>query len=167
VVVLVPESGDVIQTMKAGLMEIGDIFCVNKADHAEADALVRALEHMLELRPSREGWHPPVVKTVATQKDGVRPLVEALEAHRVFLETSGLWKRYRKERLRRRVEQLVYRTWHREFWNDTRKARLQQALEELDREAWTPYELARRIMKMHQTRIATTETHHSNREKHG
>ncbi len=166
VVVLVPESGDVIQTMKAGVMEIADIFCVNKADHAEADALVRALEHMLELRPVREGWRPPVVKTVATRRGGIRPLVEALEAHRVFLETSSLWKRHRRERLRRRVEQIVYHTWHRRFWNDERKARLQKALEALGEGPQTPYELARRLMKEKIT-DTTNQTHHLTGEEDG
>jgi len=66
VVVLVPESGDGIQTMKAGLMEIGDLFCVNKSDREGADRMVMEIETMVEMKTKTNGWVPPVVKTVAT-----------------------------------------------------------------------------------------------------
>ena len=82
VVVLVPESGDDIQTMKAGLMEIADIFLVNKADHASADRLVSALRHLAGKRAQKSrDWVPPVLKTVATEQKGMAELVKALEDH--------------------------------------------------------------------------------------
>ena len=71
VVVLVPESGDGIQTMKAGLMEIGDLFCVNKSDREGADRVVMEVETMVEMKTKTNGWVPPVVKTVATTGLGV------------------------------------------------------------------------------------------------
>lgn len=86
VVVLVPESGDDIQTMKAGLMEIGDIFLVNKADHSSADGLVLALGHLVQERSKKEpGWVPPVLKTVATVPTGITAVVAAIRRH----ETSA------------------------------------------------------------------------------
>lgn len=82
VVVLVPESGDDIQTMKAGVMEIGDIFVVNKADHSAADGLVLALGHLVRERSKKEpGWITPVLKTVATAPEGITALVEAIRRH--------------------------------------------------------------------------------------
>ncbi|MBV8254902.1 MAG: methylmalonyl Co-A mutase-associated GTPase MeaB [Chitinophaga sp.] len=80
IVVVVPEAGDEIQTMKAGLMEIADIFVVNKSDRANADEFVRNLRILAHTR-QREGWEIPVIKTVATQFTGVEELTTAIGAH--------------------------------------------------------------------------------------
>jgi LAO/AO transport system kinase len=88
VVVLVPESGDTIQTMKAGLLEIADVFVVNKADRPGAARLQSELELMLQLRPVR-GWQEPVLLTVAVDGTGVAALVEQLDHHRRYLVESG------------------------------------------------------------------------------
>ena len=97
VVVLVPESGDGIQAMKAGLMEIGDIFTVNKADRDGADRLENTLESMLGLRPERDEWRPEVLQTVAKDGDGVEELLEAMGRHRRHMdETGGLGRRRRR-----------------------------------------------------------------------
>src|SRR5690606_6304465 len=117
-VVLVPESGDAIQAMKAGLMEIADVFCVNKADHPDANAIVGALRSMLRLRtpPGADDWTPPVVKTVATEAEGIEAFVEAMQRHRDWLAEAGRWQRKREERLRRRVRRLVQDAWRERFW---------------------------------------------------
>lgn len=81
VVVVVPEAGDEIQTMKAGLMEIADIFVVNKADRANADEFVKNLRLLAHNR-IRQGWEIPVLKTVATRDEGLAPLINAIERHR-------------------------------------------------------------------------------------
>ena len=75
VLVLVPESGDEVQTLKAGVMEIADIYVVNKADHAEADKFADSVLWMSQMKPS-EGWTPPVVKCIATQGSGTGELVQ-------------------------------------------------------------------------------------------
>src|SRR5439155_243786 len=77
-VVLVPGLGDDIQNMKAGLMEIGDIFVLNKADREGADRLEQQLMAMLSLVMPRDGWHPPIVCTVATENKGVEELAETI-----------------------------------------------------------------------------------------
>ena len=83
VVTLVPGLGDDIQALKAGIMEIGDIFVVNKADREGADRLVSAIEANLSLHPYPPGeWRPPIVKTVATTGDGVGELIDAIESFR-------------------------------------------------------------------------------------
>jgi LAO/AO transport system kinase len=88
VVVLVPEAGDTVQAMKAGLLEIADIFVVNKADRDGASRIKIELEQMLQLRP-QEGWTTPVLMTVALDDKGTTELVAALEGHRQFLTDSG------------------------------------------------------------------------------
>lgn len=89
VVVLVPESGDGVQAMKAGLMEIGDIFVVNKADREGADRLKQELESILGLRPSG-GWRPRVVAVSAKDNQGYPSLFNALQAHRDALTGDAL-----------------------------------------------------------------------------
>jgi LAO/AO transport system kinase len=88
-VMLVPGLGDDIQNMKAGLMEIGDIFVLNKSDREGADRLEEQLHAMLSLVMPRDGWHPPVVRTVATENRGVQELAETVEKFRKHFESSG------------------------------------------------------------------------------
>ena len=88
-VVLVPGLGDDIQNMKAGLMEIGDIFVLNKADREGADRLEEQLHAMLSLVMPRDGWHPPVIRTVATENKGIEDLVITVEKFRKHFEASG------------------------------------------------------------------------------
>ena len=87
-VVLVPEAGDTIQAMKAGLLEIADIFVVNKADREGAARMQSELELMLQLRPG-SGWTVPVLQTVASEGKGIAELVELLDTHRRYLNESG------------------------------------------------------------------------------
>lgn len=87
VVVLTPESGDTIQTMKAGLLEVADVFVVNKADRAGADKIVHELRAMLELAP-RKSWEVPVLKTQASEGKGIEELVSVLEKHFAHLQSS-------------------------------------------------------------------------------
>jgi len=91
VVLLAPGMGDGIQAAKAGILEIGDIYVVNKADRDGADATARELNHMLGLGESRApgDWRPPIVKTVAARGEGIDELVEALEKHRAWMEAGG------------------------------------------------------------------------------
>lgn len=88
VVVLTPESGDTIQTMKAGLLEVADVFVVNKADRDGADKILHELKAMLEMSHP-DGWEVPVLKTQAFQNIGVKELAETLEAHRLYLSSSS------------------------------------------------------------------------------
>jgi LAO/AO transport system kinase len=88
-VVLVPGMGDDIQNMKAGLMEIADIFVLNKAEREGADRLHAQLDAMLSLVMPREGWHPPVVRTVASEGRGVEELAEAIGKFRAHFASSA------------------------------------------------------------------------------
>ncbi len=88
-VILVPGMGDDIQNMKAGLMEIGDVFVLNKSDREGADRLEQQLHAMLSLVMPRDGWHPPVVRTVASEDKGVDVLAETIAKFRKHFESSG------------------------------------------------------------------------------
>lgn len=106
-VVLVPGMGDDIQNMKAGLMEIGDIFVVNKADREGADRLEQQLHAMLSLVMPRDGWHPPVVRTVATEGKGIGMLAETVGKFRKHFEDSGERKRKHVEHWKKRLMELL------------------------------------------------------------
>jgi len=103
VVVLSPESGDAVQAMKAGLLEIADILCVNKADRDGADALATSLESMLDLREA--AWRPPVVRTNALE--GADALLEAIDAHAAWLGTDDRLDSRRQHSLEARLRSMV------------------------------------------------------------
>jgi LAO/AO transport system kinase len=108
VVVLHPEAGDSVQAMKAGLMEIADVYAVNKADRPGADRLEQEILASLGLRPHGEAdWVPPVVRVVATSGEGVEALASALAAHRARLESSGDLESRRERRVVQRIRLLV------------------------------------------------------------
>src|SRR5438093_11777040 len=86
IVVLVPGMGDDIQALKAGIMEIGDIFVINKCDRPGVEKMERAIVAMLSLAHRSDGWRPPVVKTIATQGEGIDELVENIGRCRQFFE---------------------------------------------------------------------------------
>ncbi len=157
VVALVPESGDAIQAMKAGLMEIADVFVVNKADRPGADRLVKELRQAMHLRaghamkdipahhgvdlgqvvkrerttdaPASEpnGWEVPVLKTNALTGDGVDALLEAVEAHERWLREAGALEARRRARAAIRIRDVVDRELRRVSW---RSALVQELLDE-------------------------------------
>jgi len=107
VVMLVPGLGDDIQNMKAGLMEIGDIFVLNKSDREGADRLEEQLHAMLSLAMPRDGWHPPVVRTVASENKGVGTLAETISKFRAHFESSGERVKKHTEHWRNRLLELI------------------------------------------------------------
>lgn len=109
VLISVPGMGDEIQALKAGIMEIGDLFVVNKADREGADRVVTELSLMLDLSPPSRGWKPQIVKTVGTLGTGVPELVEKIFEHRRFLEAGDGLKRKRNERVREEIVRLIER----------------------------------------------------------
>ncbi|HWJ67399.1 MAG TPA: methylmalonyl Co-A mutase-associated GTPase MeaB [Nocardioides sp.] len=107
-VLLAPGMGDGIQAAKAGILEIGDLYVVNKSDRDGADKVRRDLRSMLGLAERREGaWRPPVLKTVASTGDGVADVVDALEEHGAWLRESGELQRRRVRRARNEIETLA------------------------------------------------------------
>ncbi len=110
--------GDGIQAAKAGILEIGDLYVINKADRDGADQVRRDLRSMLALAERPEGaWKPPIVKTIAQQGEGIDEVVAALDRHRAWLESSGELERRRLRRARDEIEAIAV-TALRERWGD-------------------------------------------------
>ena len=106
IVTVAPGMGDAVQAAKAGILEVGDVFCVNKADREGADRTVRELQEMLRLGSPGE-WVAPVCRTVAAEGRGVLDLVEAIDAHRAWLGDSGRGQQRRLDRARLQVRELA------------------------------------------------------------
>ncbi len=149
VVVLVPESGDSIQAMKAGLMEIADVFVVNKADRPGADKLARALKATLGLRAAlADGWEPPIIRTVAVDGQGIDELDAAIEAHREHGRKTGALAKKRAARAAERVRDIVARRSERRVWIERGgEALLAAGLERIAAGETTPYALADEIAR--------------------
>ena len=107
VVVTVPGLGDDIQAIKAGILEVADLFVINKADRDGAERAARDLEMMLALAGEHPEWLPPILRTVASRSEGITELLEEVLRHRQYLETSGSLRARRVEQLRLRVETLL------------------------------------------------------------
>ena len=126
-VVLVPGLGDDIQNMKAGLMEIGDVFVLNKFDREGAVRLEEQLHAMLSLVMPRDGWHPAVVRTVATENRGIDELATAIERFRKHFESSGQRSRRHVEHWKNRlVEMLESRLLEKVLGGKNGEAKLQE-----------------------------------------
>ncbi len=115
-VLMAPGMGDAIQAAKAGILEIGDLYVINKADREGADQVRRELRNMLSLADRPEGaWKPEIIKTVAARGEGVDEVVAAIQRHREHLETSGELDRRRLQRTRDEIEAIAV-TALREKW---------------------------------------------------
>jgi LAO/AO transport system kinase len=106
VLVLMPGSGDSIQALKAGVMEIPDVIAVNKSDHPLTDTMVREIRGVLSLGP-QEGWRVPIVKTEASRNEGVEELAAKMAEHRIFIEEQGTLAERRKRNLMNEVVALA------------------------------------------------------------
>ncbi|HEX8073571.1 MAG TPA: methylmalonyl Co-A mutase-associated GTPase MeaB [Thermoleophilaceae bacterium] len=106
VLVLMPGSGDSIQALKAGVMEIPDVIVVNKADHPLTDTMVREIRGVLSLGPSG-GWQVPIVRTEAAKGEGVADVVEKVTEHRAHIEAEGTLQERRRRNLRNEVMELA------------------------------------------------------------
>ena len=122
VLVLIPGSGDSVQALKAGVMEIPDVIVVNKSEHPLTDTMVREIRGVLSLAPQK-GWRVPIVKTEAARGDGVAELIEKIDEHRAHLEQEGQLLVRRKRNLRQEVLAIC---------TGRMRRRLEEALEEDD-----------------------------------
>ncbi len=117
-VLIAPGMGDGIQAAKAGILEVGDVYVINKADRDGADQVRRDLRSMLALAEQQEGaWRPPIVKTVAARSEGLDEVVAEVERHREWLESSGQLEVRRVRRARDEIEAIAV-TALRERWGD-------------------------------------------------
>ncbi len=136
IVVLTPESGDAVQAMKAGLMEIADLFVLNKSDRPGAEQSYSALLNVLQINRvtcssdrSKDLWSPIILKTVASQNRGIEEVIGAVEKHRDSMLSADRLVQKRKARLRKSIMQLVEERRRAIFWTNDRRARLEGGLE--------------------------------------
>jgi LAO/AO transport system kinase len=152
IVLLVPEAGDAIQTLKAGLMEIADIFVVNKADREGADRLMAELRMMREMQPTSGGWDVPIVATQAHRGVGVEALCDAIDAHRRYMEASGELQRRRAQHRRQELWDLVEHRVRQRLTLRVREDRSLAALvEQVMRAEMDPHTAAARILDDEET----------------
>jgi LAO/AO transport system kinase len=149
VVVGVPNLGDDIQAIKAGILEIADVLVVNKADLAGADRLVADLRTMLQLATptSHADWTPPIVQTVATDGSGVSQLVDCLAEHRAYLEATDTWRARRAESARRQVRAVVEDRVQRRFDAVTAGAEWQARFASIAEREQDPYSVADEVLR--------------------
>ncbi len=148
IVVLVPESGDAVQTMKAGLMEIGDIFVINKTDREGADVLAVALRTMLHLKMKEsDDWETKVVKTIGLQNKGINELFSEIERHKAYLETNGKMSAKRKENLIKQINELVNNKLEVKFWSNDRRRALDKSIADILSRKTNPYDFVDELFK--------------------
>jgi len=168
VLVLVPESGDGIQTLKAGVMEIAELYVINKSDRPGADKLRQEIEVMLGIRKGNafrhvqahhgrpsgrqavgpSDWESPVLLTVASKGEGIPGLVAALDQHREYLERSGKLVERRKHRIATRTKAVVNRAIRQWVWDETRAEELvNQRLDDVAAGTRSPYDVAAEVLR--------------------
>ena len=146
-VVLVPGMGDDIQAIKAGIMEIADVFGVNKADRPGADRTVTEITMMMSLVEEHAEWVPPIVKTVASRREGIAELDEAAEQHFAYLNSSGELDRRNRERVHIRIEtQLKERFMDRLIGGTMSRADYEALLEDVLRKRNNPHDAAEAML---------------------
>jgi LAO/AO transport system kinase len=142
VVVLNPGWGDSVQAAKAGLLEIAEVFVVNKADRPGTKDTVREIRQMLDL--SEAEWRPDVVPTVATKGEGIDDLWAAIEKHRAYQEERGLLEARRHRRIRREIEAIVAERYRERIGSDA-KVLLEELTGEVAARRMDPYAAADRV----------------------
>lgn len=148
VVVLVPESGDGIQAMKAGLMEIADFFVMNKSDRPGADQAVMSIKMILGFRAHDEhSWMADVVKTTASEGIGIDSIASEITRHREYLTRSGEFEKRRARQLKARIEEIISDKFTVTFWNTERKQKLELELSGILTRSRTPYDVAEELLK--------------------
>jgi len=147
VVVLVPEAGDAIQTMKAGLLEIADIFVVNKADREGADNLVVELEQMLRMRPKHDWWQAPVLSAQAVNDIGIEDLFREIEKHREALREAGQLALHRQEQRKAEFIQTIEQKFRARLLElAERDGQLMKCLERVEKGESDPYSASMEIL---------------------
>ncbi|MHB1050110.1 MAG: methylmalonyl Co-A mutase-associated GTPase MeaB [Bacteroidota bacterium] len=148
VVVLVPESGDGIQAMKAGLMEIADFFVMNKADRPGADQAVMSIKMILGFRPHDEqSWLADVVKTVASEGKGIEEVAGQIRRHREYMQKNDAFVNRRSQQMKARIEEIIADTFTIQFWNTDRKKSLDAELPAIIARSRSPYSVADELLK--------------------
>ncbi len=147
-VVLVPESGDAVQAMKAGLMEIADFFVVNKSDRPGSEQAVAALRTILMMKDHDENtWMPNIIKSVAIENKGITEIAEEIERHRNYLIENNKFLKRREERTKVRIKSIVEEKIREELWSGTGEKSLNSSIDKVVLGNLSPYHIAEEIIE--------------------
>lgn len=154
IVVEMPGLGDEIQALKAGILEIGDIFVVNKADIENADQIVLNLEMILDSHT--EGWKPPIIKTIALGGEGTERVAEEIRRHFNYLKKSGKYQRRERERFKEEFMEALRQGLVKEFLGRVQgKKKLEEYLGDIVRRKMDPHEAAKKFLEEWESRART------------
>ena len=148
VVVLVPGLGDDIQAIKAGILEIGDVFVINKADREGADRLHVEIEMMLDLNAEMSDWRPPISQSIASKNEGIVDVVQNIEDHMKYLKDSGQLKVRREERVENEFLAMLANELQKAVLGPLKQAnKLDQIVQDLASRKTDPYSTVKEVLK--------------------
>lgn len=154
IVVLVPESGDSVQAMKAGLMEIADLFVLNKCDRPASQQAYTALQTILMIKDHDENtWLPKIIKAVASENKGIDEIAIEIDGHKNFLNTKNLFLSKREKRTKIRIKEIVEHKLKDELWSETGENSLNSTLEKVILGNFSPFHIAEEIIEEFKNRF--------------
>jgi len=154
IVVLVPESGDSVQAMKAGLMEIADFFVLNKSDRPGSQQAYTALQTILMIKEHDENsWLPNIIKSIATENKGIDEIATEIERHKNFMKEKKLFQFKRERQTKVRIKEIVEHKLKDELWSETGENSLNSSLKKVILGNFSPYHIAEEIIKEFKNRI--------------
>ncbi len=147
VVVLVPESGDAVQAMKAGLMEIADFFVLNKSDRPGSDQATASMQTILMMRAHDEkSWMPNIIKTIASENKGIEEIANEINRHKDYLKTNKLFISKREKQTKNRIKNIVENKLKEKLWSESAENSLNLSLEKVVLGDLSPYRIAENII---------------------
>lgn len=154
IVVLVPESGDSVQAMKAGLMEIADFFVLNKSDRPGAQQAYTALQTILMIKDHDENsWLPNIVKAIASENKGIDEIANEIDRHNSFMINKNLFNVKREKQSKVRIREIVEHKLKDELWSETGENSLNSSLQKVVLGSLSPYQIAEDIIQEFKNRI--------------
>jgi LAO/AO transport system kinase len=152
VVVLVPESGDAVQAMKAGLMEIADFIVMNKSDRPGSEQAIASLQTILMMRDHDEkSWMMNIIKTIASENKGINEISKEIERHKNYITANQLFIKNRERRMKKRIKDIVENKIKEELWRSSSEAYLNSSLEKVVFGNLSPYHIAEKIVSNFKT----------------
>lgn len=155
-VVLVPESGDSIQAMKAGLMEIADIFVVNKADREGADRMVSEIQFVLEFNKESRLWKPPVAQAIAHTGAGIDRLLQFIQEHLDYQNQNQIRAKKQQKRVENYVRQIIKQNLLKEFWQPSLEEQFAFQIEQIIEKKRSPYAVSEKFINDFKNRITNS-----------
>ena len=154
IVVLVPESGDSVQAMKAGLMEIADFFVLNKSDRPGSQQAYTALQTILMIKDHDENsWLPNIIKAVASENKGIDEIAAEIDRHKFFMREKNLFIQKRERQAKVRIKEIVEHQLKDELWSETGENSLHLSLQKVILGNLSPYQIAEEIIEEFKNRI--------------